>query len=335
MTTAPARSHIDVASMQTNAYVEGVYSILNPQLGTTRAGKPYLKCLLRDCTGELPARQWTIEQGIVGQLEVSGFVYVAGHTQSYNGQVQLIIEQIRPAEVDEADLSRLIPTTTKNIDEMFNEASAIMRTLEHPAMRALVEAYLADEELMASFKRAPAAVSMHHAWIGGLLEHTLQLLQLAERMLPLYPQLSRDMVLAGLFLHDLAKTAELSWDKGFNYTTEGNLIGHIVRGAIWLQIKAAIAAKQSGQRLPGDTLRALQHIILSHHGEPENGAARLPSTPEAVFVALLDNLDAKTAMALAHTRADHLINDPGEWTDKVWALGTRMFRPNPLAAEEQ
>ena len=321
--------------MQTNAYIEGVYSILNPQLGTTRAGKPYLKCLLRDSTGELPARQWTIDQSIVGELEASGFVYVAGHTQSYNGQVQLIIEQIRPAEVDEADLSRLIPTTTKNIDEMFNGVCGIMRTLEHPAMRALIEAYLADEELMASFKRAPAAVSMHHAWIGGLLEHTLQLLQLAERMLPLYPQLSRDMVLAGLFLHDLGKTAELSWEKGFNYTTEGNLIGHIVRGAIWLQIKAAIAAKQSGQRLPGDTLRALQHIILSHHGEPENGAARVPSTPEAVFVALLDNLDAKTAMALAHTRADHLINDPGEWTDKVWALGTRMFRPNPLAAEER
>ena len=117
--------------MQTNADVEGSYSILNPQLGTTRGGKPYLKCLLRDCTGELPARQWTIDQAIVGQLESSGFVYVAGHTQSYNGQVQLIIEQIRPAEVDEADLSRLIPTTTKNIDEMFSGVCAIMRTLEH------------------------------------------------------------------------------------------------------------------------------------------------------------------------------------------------------------
>jgi 3'-5' exoribonuclease len=332
MTTTP---HHDIRSLQANAYIDGIYSILNPQLGTTRAGKPYLKCLLRDSTGEVAARQWTIEDGIMEQVQSTGFVWIAGHTQLYNGQVQLIIEQIRPVEVDESDLANLLPATQFNVEEMFAQVQAILGTLTHPGMKALAQTYLADEELMAGFKRAPAAVSMHHAWIGGLLEHTLQLLNLADRMLPLYPQLNRDMVLMGLFLHDLGKTAELTWEKGFNYTTDGNLIGHIVRGAIWLQVKAALAAKQTGNRLSPDALRSLQHIILSHHGEPEMGAAKLPCTPEAIFVSLLDNLDAKTAMGLAHARTGEPCaegaSNLNEWTDKVWALGTRMFRPDTLA----
>ncbi len=189
---------------------------------------------------------------------------------------------------------------------------------------------------MAGFRRAPAAISLHHAFIGGLLEHTLQLLKLADVMLPLYPALNRDIVLMGLFLHDLGKTAELKWEKGFDYTADGNLIGHVVRGAIWLQVKAAIAAKQSGHRLPSDALRVLQHIILSHHGEPEYGAAKLPSTPEAIFIAILDNLDAKTHMALTNARPDQgpAVGSQGDFTDKLWALGTRLYRPDPLAGGE-
>ncbi len=331
MTTA-ARPHVDVRSLPPNGYVDGVYSIVNPQRGTTRAGKPYLKCLLRDATGELPARQWTIDEGAFAELGSTGFVWVAGHTQLYTGQVQLIIEQIKPVEVTEAELTALLPTTRCDIEAMFTEVKAILDTLKHPAVRGLADAYLADEELMTRFRQAPAAVTLHHAYIGGLLEHTLQLLKLAEVMLPLYPSLDRDLVMMGLFLHDLAKTSELTWDKGFSYTTDGNLIGHIVRGAIWLQVKAAVAGKESGHKLPPDALRVLQHIILSHHGEPEFGAAKLPSTPEAIFVAMLDNLDAKVAMALGQARPQDPapLESPGDFTDKVWALGTRLYRPNPL-----
>lgn len=215
---------------------------------------------------------------------------------------------------------------------MFQDLRGILGTLRHPAMKALAETYLADEDLMARFRRCPAAVSVHHAYIGGLLEHTLQLMKLADVGLPLYPALNRDIVLMGLFLHDLGKTFELSWERGFEYTTEGNLIGHVVRGAIVLQFMAAAAAKQSGERLPADALRVLQHIILSHHGEIEHGAVKLPSTPEAVFVAMLDDLDAKTAMAIAHGRGPAPAGEDGggTFTDKIWALGTRLYRPDPL-----
>ncbi len=329
-TSNVSRPHTDIRAFQPSGYVEGVYSLINPQIGTTRAGKSYLKCLLRDATGEVVARQWSFDEGSFTDLSDAGFVWAAGHTQIYNGQVQFIVEQIKPVDVDEDELAALVPTTSRNIDEMYQEVCRILDTLEHPAIKALAAAYLADEDLMTGFRRCPAATNLHHAFIGGLLEHTLQLLKLAEVMVPLYPDLNRDLVLMGLFLHDLGKTIEISWDKGFDYTTEGNLIGHVVRGVIWLQVKAAVAGKESGHRFSPDALRALQHIILSHHGEPEHGAAKYPSTPEAIFVSMLDNLDARTAMGLAHAGRGR-DDATGDFTDKIWALGTRIFRPDPLA----
>jgi 3'-5' exoribonuclease len=288
--------------------------------------------LLRDATGEVSARLWTFDVAGFADLERTGFVWVAGSAEIFNGQIQLKLDQIKAVEVSEAEMAALLPTTTKNIDLMFQEACQIMRSLKHPAMLALVEAYLADEDMMSKFRRAPAAMNLHHAWIGGLLEHTLQLLKLAQAMLPLYPQLNRDIVLMGLFLHDMGKTAELGWERGFEYTADGNLIGHIVRGAIWLQFKAAVAAKQSGQKLPIEALRVLQHIIISHHAVPEFGAAKVPSTPEAIFVAALDNLDAKTQMALTCARPDPppTVECAAEFTDKIWALETRLYKPDPL-----
>lgn len=329
--SSPKRPRTNLRDLTANSYVDGVYSILNPQMGSTRGGKPFLKALLRDATGEIAARQWTFDEAQFEGISSTGFVWIAGHTQVYNGQVQLIIEQIKGVEVTAEEITALLPTTSKNIDEMWSELSVIMRTLQHPGMRGLAEAYLNDEKLMKMFRVAPAAMSLHHAWIGGLLEHTLQLLKLAEQMLPLYPQLNRDIVLMGLFLHDLGKTSELTWERGFDYTADGNLIGHIVRGAIWLQIKAAKAAKDSGHDLPPAALRVLLHIIISHHDKPEFGAAKVPSTPEAIFVAQLDNLDAKTQMSLTAARPDvPAAIDMGDFTDKVWALDTRLFKPDPL-----
>ena len=334
MTTAETqREHTDLASVAPNAFVDGVYSIINPQIGATRSGKPFLKCILRDASGEVVARHWSFDESLFEGVVSTGFVWIAGHTQLYNQQVQLIIEQIKSVEVSPEEMRKLLPCTSKDIDVMFAEASEIMRSLQHPAMKALAEAYLADEELMAQFRAAPAAMSLHHAWIGGLLEHTLQLLKLADSILPLYPKLNRDIVLMGLFLHDLGKTIELTWERGFNYTTDGNLIGHVVRGAIWLQFKAAMAARQSGEKLPTDALRVLQHIIISHHSRPEFGAAKIPATPEAIFIAQLDNLDAKTQMAIDAARGESTL-EIGEFTDKVWALETRLYRPDPLAAPD-
>ena len=311
---------------------KGAFAITNAQLGTTRGGKPYLRCLISDKTGELPARMWTISEEVFNRLPTDGFVWAEGETQPYQGELQLIIHAIDPIEPTPDQLRDLLPTSARDPADMLAELRAIMGTLSHPAVKALADEYLRDEMLMDQFSQAPAAKALHHAYLGGLLEHTLQLLKLADLMLPLYPKLSRDIVLMGLFLHDIGKTRELSWERGFSYTDRGELVGHIVEGAIMLHDRAQQSMRTSGQRLPAHTLTVLQHIILSHHEKPEFGAARIPSTPEAIFVALLDNLDAKTTIALAAARPERgkAFDLGGNFTEKNWALGAKLFRPDPL-----
>ena len=212
---------------------------------------------------------------------------------------------------------------------MFEEVSDIMRSVKDPMVRALVDSYLDDDQLMRRFRQAPAAVALHHAFIGGLLEHTRQLLKIADASLPLYPDLNRDLVLIGLFLHDLGKGYELQWQRGFDYTLTGNLVGHIVFGVQLLGVKIKVAEQAlGGERFPLPLRHCIEHIILSHHGKREYGSPVLPSTPEAIFVSQLDNLDAKTAMALS--AADRANLKPGQtFSEKIWALETKIYRPDP------
>ena len=245
--------------------------------------------------------------------------------------MQIKIREIWSHEPTKEELVDLLPSSDKNIDEMFTELTVLMQSLSHPAARAMAEAYLSDVELMENMRVAPAAMQIHHAWIGGLLEHTLQLVKLADAMLPNYPRLNRDIILLGLFIHDLGKTEELRWDRGFEYTREGNLIGHIARGAMWLEAKAKIAEETLGQPLPDGLLTVLQHIVLSHHGQLEHGSAKLPSTPEAIFVSQLDNLDAHTQSALDLARPTTLSLAGDEaFTERIWSLNTKLYRKDPL-----
>lgn len=323
-----------IRDLRPNERFGGAFSLTNAQLGVTRNGDPFLKCLLGDKTGTLPARRWSISEELFRRLPTDGFVYVEGQTQPYQGELQLILETIEPMEPGVDDLRELLPSTSRDVDEMFAEVVALLATLKHPAMKALAKTYLADDMLMDQFRLAPAAKMMHHAWLGGLLEHTLTLLKLADAILPLYPKLSRDLVLMGLFLHDLGKTRELIYDRTFSYSDRGELVGHIVEGAIMLHDKAGQTMRVEGVRFPPHTITVLQHIILSHHGQREYGAPKTPATPEAVFVSQLDDLDAKTAITLAAARPDldRSFDLGGNFTERQWALqNTKLFRPDPLA----
>ena len=327
----PARIYI--TDMSPNQLVEGVFTVQNCQLGLTRAGKSYLKCLLADRTGRTPARMWNASEELIRSLPTDGFVELRGQTQPYQGEMQIIIHQIRCAHPSDDDLLELLPSTERDINEMYAEVGELLDSLENPSLRALGEAYREDRELMGRFRQAPAAMQLHHAYLGGLLEHTLGLMKLADAALPLYPRVSRDIVLMGLFLHDLGKCEELTWNAGFSYSDDGRLVGHIARGVIWLEEKARRCAEQ-GTPLGEDLVRVLQHIILSHHGVPEFGALKTPATPEAIFIHLLDNVDAKLNMALAARDAPGKPKElGGNFTEKVWALGTRIYRGDPLAEE--
>jgi 3'-5' exoribonuclease len=322
-----------IKDMESSEFVSGIYCISNAQLGRTKTDKPYLKCLLRDKSGEMAARMWTIDQETFKRLPQEGFVYIEGETQAYQGDLQLIVRQIEPADPGINELRELLPVSENDPEKMFAEVVSLLETLEHPAMKALARVYLDDKALMDAFKMCPAAKQMHHAYIGGLLEHTLNLLRLAAAITPLYPQISRDVVLMGLFLHDLGKTRELVWDRAFTYSDRGELIGHIVEGAIMLHDRAQLVMRATGQRLPKHAITVLQHIILSHHEKPEYGAARIPSTPEAIMVAMLDNLDAKMDISGRAVKASREGGESlgGNFTDKQWALeSTKLFKPDPL-----
>jgi len=321
-----------IRDLRPNERFEGTFCIANAQLAVTRSGEPYLACLLSDKTGQCPGRRWSMPPELFQRLPVDGFVWAEGRTQPFKGELQLIIENIEGVEPTPEQLHELLPTAERPVDEMFAEVKQLLGTLKHPAMAALAEAYLTDEALMGQFKQAPAAKMMHHAYIGGLLEHTLNLMKLADVVCPLYPKINRDIVVLGLFLHDLGKTRELNWDGAFGYTDRGELIGHIVEGAIMLHDKAQQAMRASGVRFPKHIITVLQHIILSHHGVPEYGAAKLPSTPEAILISLLDNVDAKTTIALSAARPDRAkaMDLGGNFTEKLWALETKLFRPDPL-----
>ncbi len=333
----PARQFI--AEMKPNERFSGLFCIVNAQLAATRNGDPYLACLLSDKSGRVPARKWQMPPEEFKRLPTDGFVYAEGRTQPFKGELQLIVDIIDPAEPTSAELQDLLPTTKFDIGQMFAEVTQRLGTLSHPAMKALAEAYLSDEMLMDQFRTAPAAQMMHHAYLGGLLEHTLNLMRLSDVVCPLYPKISRDLVLMGLFLHDLGKTRELSYDAGFGYTDRGQLIGHIVDGAIMLHDKSQQVMREKAMRFPANAITILQHIILSHHGVPEFGAAKIPATPEALLVSMLDNLDAKMAIALDAARPDRAAGGGGggesdlggNFTEKQWALGSvRLFRGDPL-----
>ncbi len=316
-------------------HLDGPFAISNCQLGTTKAGKPFLKAILSDKSGRAPLRKWSTDQAEFDKLPTDGFAWVRGVTQPYQGELQVIATAIDPYEPSDRELAELMPSSKENINAMFAQVTGLLQSLEHPDVQALASAYLSDGELMDAFCSAPAAQMLHHAYLGGLLEHTRNMMRLADTVCPLYPQISRDIVLFGVFLHDLGKCLELKWRHGFGYTTDGQLVGHIVRGVVMLRDKARTCVNaDTGEaiQVSEEILLCLEHIIASHHGVPEFGAAKIPATPEAIMVHYLDNIDAKMNIALPLCRDEKLAKPEdlgGSFTEKIWALDTRLYRPDP------
>ena len=320
-----ARWHLNVSDMTPGTRVDGIYGIVNPQVSASRNGNPFLKCILRDATGRVNARKWSIDDRILESIQGHPFVQVSGSCENFNEQVQLRIEDIEPAAVDEPMLRTLLPASERSPEEMMAELASILETVGDPAAKALVTAYLTDENFVRRFSTSPAATFHHHAHLGGLLEHTLSMLKSADAILPLHPELDRDLVLIGVFLHDSGKVLELDPER-FEYTRRGNLLGHLVDGVIMLETYAARARQSGGAALAPDARLAIQHIIASHHGRLEYGALKRPATPEAIFVSRLDDLDAATRIAL--DAVDRTGSEAGGFTEPVRGLGdVRFYRP--------
>ena len=308
--------------------VDDVYVITNKQLAAASTGKYFIKAFVSDGTGQMVARMWNATREIFNWLPDSGFIKVRGRVENYQNNLQFIIESVGPARDGTYDLADLIPCTRKDIDKMHQRVLEILGSIRNRTLAALIKAYTDDQELMAQFRKAPAAMSFHHAYIGGLLEHTLNAMEVACAISPFYPELNRDLVVAGIFLHDIAKTWELSYDCAFGYTDGGQLVGHIVKSAMWVEHKARQAEEALGEKIPQPLLDVIQHIIISHHGVPEFGAIKPPGTPEAIAVHYLENLDAKMMMSLSSTRSDPAPGSEGNWTEYIKAFSGKLYRPD-------
>ncbi len=304
-----------------------VFFLAEKDLRSSTNGSLYIHAVLSDRTSQVSSRLWQATEELYKLLPQDGFVRVRGRTENYKGSIQFIIEAIKPIDEGETiNIDDFLPCTEKDVEQMFKRTLEILRMIKDKNLLYLIKQFVDDGDLMAKFKKAPAAVNMHHAYLGGLLEHTLNILELVLVVSPRYPQVNLDLMLAGAFLHDIGKTQELAWDTSLKYTDSGQLIGHIVMGAMMVQQKAAAAQRDLGQPMPARLLQILEHMIVSHHGDYEFGSPKLPMTAEAMVLHEIDNLDAKLDMI---KRQFDDAEPNSEWTKYVRSLERKFFKTLP------
>jgi 3'-5' exoribonuclease len=312
----------DLASFEEGKLFDGFFLVLSKQHRTSKTNKAYLCLILGDKTGQLEARVW--EPGdarIARDFDRGDLVKARGSASRFGEQLQMKVDQLRialPSEVEKADI---LPSTTYDVATLWSQLRGFVDSLANPDLKLLLTTVLDDPALAEAYREAPAAKQLHHAWLGGLLEHVVSLCTLADRVAPHYPLLDRDLLLTGVILHDIGKVRELSWQVGFEYTVEGMLLGHI-------QIGAALAERtiDSLPSFPSKLKTLVLHLILSHHGKLEFGSPKLPMIPEALVLNFLDDLDAKMqAVSSEFDKSAREGKGPNELTNKVWALDNRQL----------
>lgn len=305
-----------------------VFRIQQKDLRTTSNGGLYVHVVIADASGQMLARIWNASQELFDSLPDGGLAHFRGRVENYKGNRQFIVDGVRTVEPGAVDPAEFLPSSRHDRDALWNQVKDHLRQVRNRDLLALLAKFVQDEEFVTRFTRAPAAVQMHHAYVGGLVEHTRNLLRLALAVCPLYPEISQDLVLAGVFLHDAGKTAELAYETNFEYTNEGQLVGHIVLCTLWVHDHCRALEAETGRPFPHQLETVLKHLILSHHGKYEFGSPRLPATPEAFMIHYLDNLDAKLAMTFGAIAADS--NAASDWTGYIHSLETRVFKPDVL-----
>lgn len=311
--------------------VDEVFLVAEKQLRSNRQGQLYLQLDLRDRSGLIGARLWNASEDQARLFDTGDYLKVKGKVQIFQGAAQLILSQIDPIPAVGIDPGEFLPQASRGVSEMTARLRQLLMGVSDPHLRALAECYLIDDDFLRRFTTAPAGVRVHHAYQGGLLEHVLTLMEMADRIAGLYPGLDRDLLLLGIFLHDSGKVHELDYDRAFGYTDEGQLVGHIIIGVELLNEKVRRTVDLTGEAFPAERLMRLKHMIVSHHGPPAFGSPKPPMTPEAIALHYLDNLDAKVHAFSRQIRDDPTIGSA--WTAYDPNLGHRLFKGAPSAED--
>ncbi len=296
-----------VKDIQERDLIESPFLIRAKIVGMAKNGRPYMTLKLMDCTGEVEGRVWDRVDELSARFDKDDFAQVSGKASVYMGKMQLVIQELDRIEESEIELSDFLPVSTRPVAEMVGELTTIVEELADPALRDLMQAFLADEDFMTGYTRAPAAKAMHHVYLGGLLEHSLAVAALASDISQRYPDLNCDLLVVGALLHDVGKVAELRYQRSFEYTDAGKLLGHIVIGVELVEEKL-----RSLQEFPQELAIHLKHLLLSHHGQYEYGSPKRPKTMEAVILNFLDDLDSKINGVRTHI--DREPDSESSWT---------------------
>jgi 3'-5' exoribonuclease len=317
----------DLAKFE-NQLVTGFFAVTVKQVRSKKDGAPYFALTFCDRTGQIESRMW--ETAGAQEFAAGDVVKLRGQVSRYQDKLQLTLDKIRRADPAEYELGDFVPKTSRDVEELWAELNGYVASFTNPHLQSLLRAFLDDPEISEALKAAPAAKSMHHAWIGGLLEHIVSLLGIADLAARHYTEVNRDLLLTGVVLHDLGKLHELRWGTSFDYTLEGQLLGHITIGIGMVEKKLA--------NLPDfpENLRVLvEHLILSHHGKYEFGSPKLPMIPEALLLHYLDDLDAKMqTMRSEFVRAESQGRAPGQMTEWVRAMERPLLNTAGYLAEQ-
>jgi 3'-5' exoribonuclease len=296
-----------IASLKEGDWVEETYLVTAKQVSTAKNGVTYLSVKLADKTGEIDGRLWDNADEVSGRFEREDFVRIKGMASNYQGSMQIKMRTLERVDDSRVDISNFLECTQRNIDEMVKELRTTAAALSNTHLRQLLNAFLNDQAFMDAFKRVPAAKTLHHNYIGGLLEHVVELIGLVKDVAKHFPSVDLDLLIIGAFLHDIGKVKELTVKKSIGYTTEGRLIGHISLG--YEMVTEKINAIPS---FPSELSMLLKHIMLSHHGEYEFGSPKRPKIVEAVIINYLDDLAAKINNFHATLKKENVA--AGEWS---------------------
>jgi 3'-5' exoribonuclease len=307
-----------ISDLTSEQSITTFFVVREKEIRNTREGKPYLRLELGDRSGAIEARMWDQFEAAVKDISRDDFVKVSGRVELYRNKPQLSVQQIRLAKPEEIDLADFLPHTKEDVDKLYGQLLQIAGSLSNPWLKKLVTAIVSDPAIAKSYKRAPAAKVMHHAYLGGLLEHVISLCGLAKHISANYPELDLDLLLTAAILHDVGKFEELCYERAIGYTVEGQLLGHIV-----MELETVTKAMDAIEGFPANLKTVVQHLLISHHGQYEFGSPKLPMIREALAFHYMDDLDSKLAAVRAALAVE---SGEAEWSAYSSALGRKFLR---------
>jgi 3'-5' exoribonuclease len=317
---------IEQCAAHENQTITASFVVAAKQVKPKKSGDPYLALTLADRTGTIEAKMWDGVVEAMPLFEQDDFIKIRGLLNKYNGRFQLTIHKLRKLEDNEIEYADYLPKTSKDIDQLWAKVTEFVDSFSNPHLKSLIKAFMADPEIERAYKQAPAAKTLHHAFIGGLLDHVVSLFTSCDLVLRNYPHVNRDLVLTGVFLHDIGKIHELSYARSFTYTTDGQLLGHMIIELEMLHKKLLRLPD-----FPAELKTLVEHLIISHHGQYEFGSPKLPMFPEALLLHYMDDLDSKMESMRAHFEREN--GSDNEWAGYNASLGRPLLNTRKYLAK--